>query len=377
VRVLFPVGFTIGIDYERDNVHYKLGLKVPNAPDSITTIADVSPQETRGVYTQAIISLSRRLHLTAGLRVDHIRIPYIDQLVDSNSGTNLYDRFSPELGLNYSFTDDVKAYAAYKVGFRAPAALELACASPDAPCSLPSALGADPHLDPVTTHDYEGGLDIELSRRSSVDVSAFWTDVYNDIQFASPNLIQAYYFNVARTRRAGVETSARLGLPGRVDLLASYSYVAATYQTTVQIATADTNPQPTQPGNLFPNSPLHRWRLGAETNRQLGPASLAVAIDAKGYSSQYLRGDEANRRPQIPGYTLTSFQAQLSLHRYSVHLEVENLLNDRHTEFGVVGQDLLFPPGAHISLDEANGPIVPFLSPGMPRRFTVTVSVRF
>ncbi len=377
VRVVFPIGFTIGVDYERDDVHYKLGLKVPNAPDSITTIADVSPQDTRGVYAQAIISLSGRLNLTAGLRVDHIRIPYTDQLVDTNSGTNLYDRFSPELGLNFNLTNDVKAFAAYKVGFRSPAALELACASPTAPCSLPSALGADPHLNPVTTHDYEGGFDVEFSRRSSLDVSAFWTDVDNDIHFASPNLIQAYYFNVPRTRRAGVETSARLGLPGHVNLLASYSYVAATYQSTVQIATADTNPQPAKPGDIFPNSPRHRWRVGAETNHQLGPVALDAAIDVKGYSAQYLRGDEANRRAQVPGYTLTSLQAQFSVNRYSLHLEVENLLDNRHTEFGVVGQDLLFPPGAHISLDEANGPIVPFLSPALPRRFTLTASVRF
>jgi outer membrane receptor protein involved in Fe transport len=78
----------------------------------------------------------------------------------------------------------------------------------------------------------------------------------------------------------------------------------------------------------------------------------------------------------VPGYILTSLQTQLSVSRYTMHVEVDNLFDDRHTEFGVVGQQLLLP-GSHISLDEYNGPIVPFLSPGMPRRFTVTVSARF
>ena len=64
--------------------------------------------------------------------------------------------------------------------------------------SLPSALGNDPSLQPVTTRDYEAGFDLAVPRRTYVDVDGFWTDVFDDIVFASPNRAQIYYVNAPR-----------------------------------------------------------------------------------------------------------------------------------------------------------------------------------
>ena len=368
-----PVGLTAGVEYERDNVHFRLVNVGGGLPDSIATLADVR-QENAGAYAQAIVSVSPALDVTAGARFDYVHIPFVDDLNAANNGTNSYDRLSPEIGATYRFAEDFKVYVAYKSGFRAPAALELACASPTAPCSLPSALGSDPHLEAMSSQDYEGGLDIDLSSRNHLDVDVFWTNVVNDIQFASPNLTQVYFVNVPRTRRAGVEVSGQVGLPDRLRLIGSYSYVAATYQSSVQIATADTSPRPTQPGDLFPSSPLHRGRIGIGWTRLFGRTLVDVLADVRGYSGQFLQGDESNQRPQVPGYTVAGLSGHVAYRRYGVELEIENLLNRRYYTYGIEAPNTLGPYGS-VS-PPAHPTVVPFLTPGLPMRFTLTASVR-
>jgi outer membrane receptor protein involved in Fe transport len=369
-----PVGFTVGLEYERDNVHFRLLDVGGGAPAAVATLADVR-QENAAFYTQAIVTVLPQMDITGGLRGDYIHIPFRDDQTPSNSGTNTYNRLSPEIGLTYRFTDDLKGFLAYKSGLRAPAPLELACASATAPCSLPSALGADPSLKPVTSNDYEGGFDIEVSSRTNLDVDAFWTDVNNDIQIASPDLTHVYFVNVPKTRRAGVEASGQIGLPAGVRLFGSYSYVAATFQSTARIATSDTNPQPARPGDLFPSSPLHRGRVGAGITRSLGPLLVDGEIDLKGYSSQYLRGDESNQRPQIPGYTVAGLRGRIEYRRYGVEFQIDNLFNRQYSTFGIEAQNILGPVGS-TGPPVTNAPVEPFLTPSFPRRFTVMVSAR-
>ena len=362
-----PIGFTVGAEYERSNVHFRLLNVGGGLPDSITTLSDVR-QENAAVYGQAIVSVTPALDITIGVRDDYIRIPYRDDLTSANNGTSTYNRASPEIGATYRFTDDVKAFVAFKSGFRAPAPLELACASASAPCSLPSALGADPALKAVSTRDYEAGVDIDLPHNASLDLDGFWTDVLDDIQFASPDLTHVYFLNVPETRRAGVEVTAKVPLVGGARIETSYSYMAATYQSTVQISSADTTPRPARPGDIFPSSPLHRGRIALGFGRLIGPVLIDGDIGWRGYSSQYLRGDESNQRPQIPGYTVSDLDLALTFRRYTVSLRIDNLLNRSYSTFGIEAPNTVG--------GGPNPPVVPFLTPGFTRRFTVSASVR-
>jgi len=196
----------------------------------------------------------------------------------------------------------------------------------------------------------------------------------HDIQFASPTLTQVYFINVPRTRRAGVEASGQIGLPDRLRVFASYSYVAATYQSTVQIATADSTPRPARPGDMFPSSPLHRGRIGIGGTRLFGRALVDLQGDVRGYSGQYLQGDESNQRPEVPGYTVAGLIGHIEYRRFGVELDVENLLNRRFYTFGIEAPNLLGPPGSNTP--PATAPVVPFLTPGLPTHLTLTVSAR-
>ena len=53
------------------------------------------------------------------------------------TGEHDYSRFNPAIGINFNPTKRLTAYASYNEGVRAPTAVELTCADPDAPCKLP------------------------------------------------------------------------------------------------------------------------------------------------------------------------------------------------------------------------------------------------
>jgi len=375
-----PTAFTIGGEYARQNVRFRLVNTGGGEPDSVATLAAVHEDDAAG-YVQAVVDITPKLSATGALRQDYVRIPFRDELDGSNNGTNTYDRLSPVLGLTLKVSDDFRGFVAYKSAFRAPAPLELACASPDAPCSLPSALGADPALDPVSTHDYEAGFDADLPNRTSLDVDGFWTDVDNDIVFASPNLTQVYFVNIPRSRRAGVEITAQTALPAGGRLFGSYSFVASTYQSTVQIATADTNPVPARPGDQLPASPRHRGRIGVGWTRSVGPVTFDAQYDLRAYSSQFLRGDEANRDAPVPGYSTSGFNLNAQYDRYTIQLTIDNLFDQQFETFGVIGENTLGgPPGQERPNDGGGGgggELTNFFSPGLPRRIVFSISAKF
>ena len=366
------LGFSVGVEYSRESADIRL-ISVGTGPDSTTTDATIN-QDNGGVFAQAVATLTPRLTVTGGLRDDYVRIPYRDNLDPANDGTSTYNRLSPEIGAVYQFTDEFKGYVAYKSGFRPPAPLELACASPSAPCSLPFSLGNDPPLKPVTSNDYEAGVDWDLSAKTFLDVDAFWTNVHNDIVYASPTLTKEYFLNAPETRRAGVEAAAQVGLPHGIRVFASYSYVVATYQSSVLIATADSNPMPTKPGDIFPLSPLNRGRVGVGIGHLFGPVLVDGDFDIKGYSGQYLRGDESNQRPEVPGFTVAGLHGRVNFDRYQVALSIDNLFNRQYYSFGIESQNLLGPYGQNTP--PANPPVEPFYTPGYAQRVTVTLSAR-
>ena len=370
-----PIGFTIGTEYSREEAQIRL-FNVDAGPTVETTQATIN-QDVAAAYAQAVVTVISGLNVTGGLRYDYVHIPFRDGLDSANDGNSTYNRVSPEIGLTYQFTDQLKGYVAYKSGFRAPAPLELACASPVAPCSLPSALGADPTLKPVTTRDYEGGFDIDLTKRTHFDVDAFWTDVLNDIVFASPNRIQTYFLNAPKTRRAGVETSGQVGLPYGFYLTGSYSYVAATFQSVVAISSADPNQVSTQPGDIMPSSPLHRAMVGAGLTHLFGPVLFDGELNIRGYSSQYYRGDESNIEPQIPGYTVAEFRGHLDWNRFSIACDIENLFNRQFYTFGILAQNSLIPIYSQVPLADNDSPITHFVVPALPRRIVVTFGVHY
>ncbi len=127
----------------------------------------------------------------------------------------------------------------------------------------------------------------------------------------------------------------------------------------------------------MPSSPLNRGRIGIGLLRPLKFLLVNAEFAIHGFSSQYLRGDEANQLPQLPGYTIAEIRGHIDYKRFGAKFEIENLFNRQYDTFGVVAQNNLIPIYSQLPLADPDAPIVPFVTTGFPRRVVVTFSVRY
>src|SRR5262249_32029308 len=108
-----------------------------------TNVADT--QHAGGLFVQDTLEIAKGLLrsgdsfvVTAASRWDWIKHDIRDNSPPSEggrpdvSGTPSFDRLNPRVGFNYNLSSDYGFYFSYSQGFRAPAFLELTCASPGA-----------------------------------------------------------------------------------------------------------------------------------------------------------------------------------------------------------------------------------------------------
>lgn len=375
-----PLALTLGAEYARTLVKYRLfdqtnaaAPALPAGCDTVTALCEDARVngEDGALYAQGRWDATERLSLLLSGRGDYVRVPFRDLREPANDGTSSYWRVSPKLGATWAFGEALRGYVSIGSGFRAPAALELACASPAAPCPLPFSLGADPPLAPVVGWNYETGFDWEPWAGTTVELSAFRMDVRNEIVFVTSRAAAGYFQNIARTRRDGLETSAHVSLPGRLRLSASYAYLDATYRSDALLASAlDSNA--VHPGDRLALSPRHRATASVEQTVLLGGSILQVALSVRAVSSQFLRGDEANRSAPLPGYAVADLHVAIEREHFSLGADVGNIFDRRYVVYGVYGDN---PKGPYGGPAPANPSVERFVTPAYPRALTVTLTL--
>ena len=272
-------------------------------------------------------------------------------------------------------------YGGYNESTRAPTAVELACASPDAPCKLPNEFVADPDLKQVVAKNWEAGV------RGSFDGGVFgptrWkaglfrTTNDDDIIFQATGGAQSnegFFANVGRTRRQGVESSiAGKMFDNRLDWFANYTYLDATFRTPFEEISAnhpdadpDTGLIQVVKGDRLPGLPRNAFKFGLDY--ALSP-QLTVGGDMMINSAQYYRGDEANLLPPLGGFAVVNLRAVYRvIPHVSLFARVQNLFDRRYSDFGVIGN-------ASTVLPQFTDPRL--VSPGAPRAQWIGVSIDF
>ena len=190
---------------------------------------------TWSVFASDTWSLKDKLHLTLSGRYNTTSVENRDQIHADNdsaslSGDHRFARFNPAIGVSYSPTQALNAYAGYSESSRSPTAIELGCANPDQPCKLPNAMAGDPPLKQVVTRTLEAGVRGTAAGNVQWNAGVFSAENQDDILFVADNQAGYGYFkNFGKTRRQGLE----LGLSGNVgkfNLGAQYTWLDATYQ---------------------------------------------------------------------------------------------------------------------------------------------------
>lgn len=338
-----------------------------------------------GVFASDSFDLDARWTLTLAARFNRAEVGIHDRSGNAPAlnGSHRFTRLNPAIGLSFNPTSTLTAYASYNEGMRAPTAIELTCADPDAPCKLPNNFLADPALNKLVSQTVEAGVRGKLDAGTNWSAALFRTDLHDDLQFISANgvAINAGYFqNVGTTRRQGFEVGGSTRL-GAMSLTLHYSFIDATYRTgftenSPSNSTADANGAIiVRRGDRIPAVPRHSLKLRSEVNPT---APWRIAANIQIASNVYARGDENNRdaNGRVPGYSLlnldTHYQVATNLQLFA---RIDNVFDRRYANFGVLGDNVFSGPSQ--SFDGANPRPEQFRGNGTPRAASVGVQYTF
>ena len=266
-------------------------------------------------------------------------------------GAHHYQRFNPRIGFNYNLDDGTGLFGGYSESLRAPTSIELSCADPNSPWSLPTGFNGDPDLKAVTARTFELGARGRLFGKVDWNIAAYDARLRNDIQFIATSTTFGYFSNVGDTERRGVELGAQLQLK-TLSLSASYGYVEAVFRSPFTTAAGEVVAN----GDRIPGIPSQtlKARLSyTPTDR------LRIGADAKVVGSQYAHGNESNADPagRVPGYAIVNLDAAYRISEaFTVALSVDNLFDRTYATYG--------PSGVTSIYTLANEP---FRTPAPPR----------
>jgi outer membrane receptor protein involved in Fe transport len=318
----------------------------------------------------------------------------------SLNGDYVFQRFNPSAGLTYSPGRLATLYFSYSEANRAPTTVELGCADPNFPCSLPNALVGDPPLKQVVTRTFEAGArgGSENGFRWSADY--FFSQNYDDLLFVSSEQTGlGYFLNFGKTRRDGVEMSLNERI-SKFDLGANYTFQNVTYQSPQSIdgvANSANDGGPglngnisIKPGDFIPQMPRN---IGKAFLRFAPTSKIFVALNFVAVGRSYARGNENNLdQPDgvhylgegfSPGYGILNLGGHYQVQRhFELFAQINNLLNHHYYSAAQLGStpfdnNYNFVGRPFPATPDGNYPVrtSTFFAPGAP--FGVWGGIRF
>jgi len=349
-----------------------------------TRLASTNTYE--GLYGSDTFAIDSRTFLTVSGRYNRAGIDLNDQLGAALNGRHSYSRFNPAAGLTFNPWPSLTAYAAYNEGMRAPTAVELTCADPSAPCSLPNAFSSDPDLKPVVSRTYELGARGHAGALKW-RTSAFDTELQDDIQFISSQggtTSAGYFQNVGKTRRRGLETGVDFRTGG-LTLSGQYSWLDATFGSPLILNSAgNSSAAPltcagctdiaVAPGDRVPGTPRHIVKLAVSYEFL---EKWTAAAQLSGQSGVYARGDENNRDVNglLPGFFVLNLEARYRpAPQWELAARVDNLFDRTYSTYGQLGRIAFSGLGRTFNNDPATWPAGQFRSVAAPRGVWLVIS---
>jgi outer membrane receptor protein involved in Fe transport len=422
------IDFTQNTGYAYVNPGYTL-TSVPAWQDGSTVDDQGNPIDTRvdlhgltpnwSLYFTDTLTLPKNVNVTVSGRYNRARVNNTDVLdpeagLGSLTGNYVFQRFNPAVGITWSPISSLNAYARFSQGSRAPTSIELGCADPQAPCSLPNALASDPPLNQVITDSWEIGIrgkhEVRFFQNVNWNVGAFWGENHNDLLFiAAPQTGTGYFQNFGKTRREGFEADLD-GHAAHFTWGLDWTFLSATYQSVEVLDGSANNTNnfalqgypgldgviTVHPGNRIPLIPKHTGKAYLDW---LITSKLGIDLNEVVVSSSYARGNENNaydadgiyyQGPGVsPGYAVTNLRAHYDFARhFQIGLQIDNLFDQKYYTAAWLSNTAVTSAGAIQSLPfapYATGPYtgsvpaqsVTFFSPGAPRRAWVQLGVNF
>lgn len=364
---------------------------------------------TASVFLTDTVALTPTLHLTGAARYNMSRVTTHDELNPNPpnlDGDHSYRKLNPALGLTWQAAPALNAYAGFSQGNRVPTPIELGCADPANPCTLPNAMAADPYLKQVVARTLEAGLRGKLAGNIGWNAGVYRTVSTDDILFVGTSTSAGYFTNFGKTQRQGLE----LGLNGEqrgIDWFANYSYLHATFQSEACLLAANNSSRGTAPectangqddeilvskGNRLPGLPTHSLKLGLSWK---AADWLRLGGDVQAFSGQYARGNENNQHQsgtttdalgttrtfdgpgKTAGYAILNLNAEAKLGAgWQAFARINNVFDKRYATAAALAENPFNSAGS-FQIDSGDWHRETFVAPGAPRAAWVGIRYAF
>jgi iron complex outermembrane receptor protein len=277
-------------------------------------VAQVASQENAGwaLFGQFDWAATEKLTLTAGGRYSFEEKEFRNRPLffpASRTYSSDWDNFSPKLGANYKFSDDLMAYASWSKGFRSGGYNGRAASYTSA-----GPYGAE------TVDSIEAGLKIDLLERRVRLNGAVFSATYKNMQtgaqgLTSSGVYESIVTNAGKAKIDGAEAEAILALGGGWRVNANLAYLDARFDKNFTDLTSDGINNPTNNADLpMIYAPEWSGSFGVTYETETPYGQLTANANAVYTDDMYTSGGVINRTSNVqvrPANTL--YDATLSL----------------------------------------------------------------
>ena len=396
-RLLEAHQLTLGASADASNIRYGAsqaeceGLSDTRSPvdcdEAVRTSGVHGKTSALGIYASDTWTMNERTFVTGAARFNHATVANTITNYEDGVGTARpresfsYNSLNPSLGVSYKAASAVTVFGNIGQSNRVPTVIELGCADPNEPCRLPTGLQADPYLKQVIARTIEFGTRWRLSSESEFTASVYRSENKDDILFRAVSVTGLGYFsNFSRTRRQGIDLSARTEI-GDVSLNVSYNYLDATYQDDGELFGGERNIT-VRPGTRIAGLPKHTVRISADWRAQpkltIGGTVLATSSLVSQGNEDGLIGDGEKVNASVKGYALLNLHANYEASKgLDYFVRVNNVLDTRFETYGMMALNMFDQNGNQLGSPTAPPTVSRFIAPGAPRNFMVGLRYRF
>jgi iron complex outermembrane receptor protein len=214
------------------------------------------------------------------------------------------------VSLDYLFGEKSSAFLSVRRGFRFPVSDELIQFFPT--------FQVNPEMKPQTGYQYEVGVRYAFTNEIAVNLTAFWIENQDEIFF---NPFTFTNGNFPKTRRLGIELGAKVRPFQWLTLWGNYTHIKPTLQ------------EKPFSGNDIPGVPRNKGSIGTAVNLGKG-FLLTSSVNIIG--SSFFISDWANQVERLKGYYTWDAKLSYAWKGLNAFVGVNNLTNQKYSEFGVV-----------------------------------------
>lgn len=294
-------------------------------------------QRGGGIFLFDRFDIARVWYVTGSVRLDRIRNELTDLMktdTTDNSGGADFSNVTGRVGVTFAPADDVTLFGAWGEGFIPPSTEELG--------TNPAGYGGfNKSLSPALSRSFEAGVRGSPGKILVYDFTAFFLKTSGDFdRYRIPGRGNGkegtFYRNIGRSTRYGVELSAESRPPGPIVVRVAYTFSHFTYglDRPIPVLMDDTTAgKKILDGNWLPNSPQHRFVIGARCD--IGE-NFTFDVRSETNSKAYIDGANVESE-SVQGYTLLGARVSVRMKMAGIggelSLQVRNLADVKYVAF--------------------------------------------